>query len=98
NSGSGPHSRRTQHNIHARQTQTATGTIHRGRTPHAGVCVSATIAVLGGTGPEGFGLARRWVQAGETVIIGSRDAKRAQDTAAKIKAAVGASARVSGEE
>ena len=60
--------------------------------------MSATIAVLGGTGPEGFGLARRWVQAGETVIIGSRDAKRAQDTAAKIKAAVGASARVSGEE
>jgi len=43
------------------------------------------IAVLGGTGPEGFGLALRWAQAGETVIIGSRDAKRAQDAANKIK-------------
>jgi NADPH-dependent F420 reductase len=38
------------------------------------------------------------VQAGETVIIGSRDAKRAQDSAAKIKAEVGANAKVSGEE
>jgi NADPH-dependent F420 reductase len=43
------------------------------------------IAVLGGTGPEGFGLARRWAQAGETVIIGSRDASRAQDAAERIK-------------
>jgi NADPH-dependent F420 reductase len=56
-----------------------------------------TIAVLGGTGPEGYGLALRWARAGETVIIGSRDAKRAQDAAAKIKVAV-ATARVSGEE
>ena len=37
------------------------------------------IAVLGGTGPEGFGLALRWVRAGETVIIGSRDAARARE-------------------
>ena len=56
------------------------------------------IAVLGGTGPEGFGLALRWAQAGETVIIGSRDAKRAQDAASKIKAKVGAHAQVSGDE
>jgi NADPH-dependent F420 reductase len=60
--------------------------------------VSSAIAVLGGTGPEGFGLARRWAQAGETVVIGSRDGKRAQDAAARIKAAVGASVQVSGEE
>jgi len=46
---------------------------------------SRRIAVLGGTGPEGFGLALRWAQAGETVIIGSRDATRAQDAANKIK-------------
>jgi len=46
---------------------------------------SRPIAVLGGTGPEGFGLALRWAQAGETVIIGSRDATRAQDAANKIK-------------
>jgi 8-hydroxy-5-deazaflavin:NADPH oxidoreductase len=56
------------------------------------------IAVLGGTGPEGFGLALRWAQAGETVIVGSRDARRAQDTAEKIKQKVGASAQISGSE
>ena len=56
-----------------------------------------TIAVLGGTGPEGYGLAVRWARAGETVIVGSRDATRAQDAAAKIKAAV-SNARVSGDE
>jgi hypothetical protein len=56
------------------------------------------IAVLGGTGPEGFGLALRWAQAGETVIIGSRDAKRAQEAADKIKQRVGASAKISGDE
>jgi NADPH-dependent F420 reductase len=56
------------------------------------------IAVLGGTGPEGFGLARRWAQAGEVIIIGSRDAKRAQDAAAKIKEKIGAAAQVSGAE
>ena len=56
------------------------------------------IAVLGGTGPEGFGLALRWAQAGETVIIGSRDAKRAQDAAEKIKQRVGANAKIFGNE
>jgi len=59
--------------------------------------MSRTIAVLGGTGPEGYGLALRWARAGESVIIGSRDPKRAQDGAAKIKAAV-ANAKVSGDE
>jgi NADPH-dependent F420 reductase len=56
-----------------------------------------TIAVLGGTGPEGYGLALRWARAGESVIIGSRDAKRAQDAAAKIKATV-PNAKVTGDE
>jgi len=56
------------------------------------------IAVLGGTGPEGFGLALRWTQAGETVIIGSRDPKRAQDAAGKIKQRVGTNAKISGSE
>jgi hypothetical protein len=60
--------------------------------------MSRAIAVIGGTGPEGFGLALRWAQAGETVIIGSRDAKRAQDAASRIKEKVGAHAQVSGEE
>jgi 8-hydroxy-5-deazaflavin:NADPH oxidoreductase len=60
--------------------------------------MSRAIAVLGGTGPEGFGLALRWIRAGESVIIGSRDARRAQNAAAKIKAAVGFNAKVSGED
>ena len=59
---------------------------------------SRPIAVLGGTGPEGFGLVLRWAQAGETVIIGSRDAQRAQDAAEKIKQRVGPSAKISGSE
>jgi 8-hydroxy-5-deazaflavin:NADPH oxidoreductase len=56
------------------------------------------IAVLGGTGPEGFGLALRWARAGESVIIGSRDAGRAREAAARIQAAIGSNARVSGDE
>jgi NADPH-dependent F420 reductase len=56
------------------------------------------IAVLGGTGPEGFGLALRWARAGETVIIGSRDAGRAREAAAKITARVGSGANASGDE
>jgi NADPH-dependent F420 reductase len=43
-----------------------------------------TVAIVGGTGPEGSGLALRWAQAGETITIGSRDAQRAADTAAKL--------------
>jgi NADPH-dependent F420 reductase len=56
------------------------------------------IAILGGTGPEGSGLALRWTQAGETVIIGSRDAKRAQETADKIKQKVGVNVKISGAD
>ncbi len=48
-----------------------------------------TIAVLGGTGPQGRGLARRWAGAGLRVVLGSRDAARAADTAAGIAAATG---------
>jgi NADPH-dependent F420 reductase len=39
------------------------------------------IAVLGGTGPQGRGLARRFAQAGLPVVLGSRSAERAQETA-----------------
>lgn len=52
--------------------------------------MSTTIAVLGGTGPEGGGLALRWANAGHTVIIGSRDAARAQASAEAINAKIGA--------
>jgi NADPH-dependent F420 reductase len=57
-----------------------------------------SIAILGGTGPAGTGLALRWARAGETIIIGSRDAQRAQEVAAKIKQKTGPEANVSGME
>jgi 8-hydroxy-5-deazaflavin:NADPH oxidoreductase len=60
--------------------------------------MARTIAVLGGTGAEGFGLALRWIRAGETVIIGSRDAGRAREAASKIQSAAGTDVKVSGEE
>ena len=41
-----------------------------------------TVAVLGGTGPQGRGLARRFAAAGLPVVIGSRSAERAADAAA----------------
>jgi 8-hydroxy-5-deazaflavin:NADPH oxidoreductase len=43
-----------------------------------------TIGVLGGTGPLGKGLARRWRAAGLRVVIGSRSADRAQAAASEI--------------
>ena len=45
------------------------------------------IAILGGTGKEGAGLAMRWAQAGHSIIIGSRDAERARGKAAEMCAA-----------
>jgi NADPH-dependent F420 reductase len=60
--------------------------------------MSRKIAALGGTGPAGRGLALRWARAGEAVIIGSRDAARAQKTAAEISARVGAGAKIEGME
>ncbi len=36
------------------------------------------IAIIGGTGKEGKGLAYRWVKAGYQVVIGSRNAEKAQ--------------------
>ena len=49
-----------------------------------------TVAVLGGTGPQGRGLARRFAAAGVPVVIGSRSADRAADTAADLAEATGA--------
>ncbi len=54
------------------------------------------VAVIGGTGAEGFGLASRWARAGIEIVIGSRAEERAEDTAAKIKDLVGGT--VSGAE
>lgn len=49
----------------------------------------ATIAVLGGTGKEGGGLALRWASKGHKVIIGSRTAERAQESAAQMNEVLG---------
>ncbi len=45
-----------------------------------------TIAVLGGTGALGAALAGRWLAAGHRVIVGSRDAAKAREAAAKLGA------------
>ncbi len=60
--------------------------------------MSRAIAVIGGTGPAGSGLALRWALAGEQVIIGSRDVTRATETADAICNRIGTSAQVSGME
>lgn len=46
---------------------------------------STVIAILGGTGDLGTGLARRWVQAGYDVIIGSRTQVKAEAAVASIR-------------
>jgi NADPH-dependent F420 reductase len=56
------------------------------------------IAIVGGTGPEGSGLALRFARAGEAVIIGSRDAERARAAAAQIADKAGPMASVEGAE
>lgn len=47
------------------------------------------VAVIGGTGAEGFGLALRLAGAGHRVRIGSRDASRGAEAAAKASELVG---------
>lgn len=44
-----------------------------------------SIAVLGGTGKQGRGLALRWAHQGHSLIIGSRTAQRARETASKLQ-------------
>ena len=43
-----------------------------------------TVAVLGGTGEQGRGLAQRLARAGQSIVIGSRSAERAASIAAEI--------------
>jgi len=58
--------------------------------------VLSTIAVLGGTGKEGKGLAYRWAKAGYRVLIGSRNPDKAKATAMEILGLVGEKAFVEG--
>jgi hypothetical protein len=48
-----------------------------------------TIAVLGGTGKEGSGLALRWANSGYKVVIGSRNAQRGADKADELNKILG---------
>ncbi len=54
------------------------------------------IAILGGTGAEGTGLAFRLAKAGEHILIGSRDAARAQETAKLLRERIGTTAQIEG--
>jgi NADPH-dependent F420 reductase len=64
----------------------------------ASTSAARPIAIIGGTGPAGMGLAFRWARAGETILIGSRDEQRARAAAAAIQSRVGKQASVSGME
>ena len=46
------------------------------------------IAILGGTGDQGLGLALRFAKAGRRVVIGSRKLERAETAAKEVLAAV----------
>jgi len=50
------------------------------------------IAVVGGTGKEGYGLALGWARAGQEVVVGSRVMERAVRAAEAINASVGRAA------
>src|SRR6266850_1602373 len=56
------------------------------------------IAILGGTGAEGSGLACRLAKAGEHILIGSREAVRAQETARLLRERIGSAAQIDGTD
>lgn len=56
------------------------------------------IAILGGTGNEGFGLGFRWAVAGHEIIIGSRQAEKGFQAAADMRARLSPEALVSGTD
>jgi NADPH-dependent F420 reductase len=50
--------------------------------------VADPIPIIGGTGALGYGLAVRWARARQPVVIGSRDAGRAQEAAERVRSQV----------
>ena len=58
--------------------------------------ISTIIAVLGGTGKEGKGLAYRWAKAGYHILIGSRTPEKAEAAASEILALLAGKGRVEG--
>ena len=59
---------------------------------------SRTIAILGGTGKEGKGLAYRWAEAGHSIIIGSRTSEKALTAVEEVKALIGKPVTITGKE
>lgn len=59
---------------------------------------AAGVAIVGGTGDEGFGLALRLAAAGVQVTIGSRALERAEDAAGRVREALGENAPIEGAE
>lgn len=57
-----------------------------------------TIAILGGTGPQGKGLGYRFAAAGHSVILGSRSEERAKSVAAELRALASAGTTISGAD
>lgn len=55
-----------------------------------------SIAILGGTGKEGKGLAYRWARAGYHVLIGSRDEEKAKVAANDVREMLGEGVSVNG--
>jgi 8-hydroxy-5-deazaflavin:NADPH oxidoreductase len=50
--------------------------------------VAEPIPIIGGTGALGYGLALRWARAGEPIVIGSREAGRAEEAADRVRSEV----------
>ena len=57
-----------------------------------------TIAVIGGTGDQGFGIVLRLAKAGEKIVIGSRQQQKAEDAAKRARSILGEGYRVDGME
>jgi NADPH-dependent F420 reductase len=55
-----------------------------------------TIAILGGTGKEGKGLAYRWARSGYKVLIGSRTSQKAIDVAEEVSMMLGGQSHIEG--
>lgn len=47
--------------------------------------MSQALAIIGGTGQEGFGLALRWARAGREILIGSRNLTKARTTSERLR-------------
>lgn len=54
------------------------------------------IAIIGGTGDQGKGLALRWARAGHEILLGSREAARAQSAAGEMAAQLGDAVSIAG--